>query len=636
MMRRERAGALLASALPLLSLLALTQCGAPEPKRVFGTEEASSTGGSPSSSLGPGNGSASNGSTGNGATPQARSGSSCGEPGTSACAGPSQKQRFTCVDGVFEPDVPCAAAQNCDQLSGNCATIPSDCVGQSVGFRFCDADGSVGVCGLDLVRIETEPCDGTCTNGRCMPLGCGDGVLTPPEECDDGNDSDTDDCTSECKESACGDGTLQTGEDCDDGNRVNTDSCAECQMARCGDGFEQIGEDCDDGNSIDADKCTNRCKLPGCGDGVLQNGEDCDDGNSLDNDACTNACKRPKCGDRIIQTGEACDDGNTVNEDACSNTCTVPGCPDNIKQPDEECDDGNMNSTDSCTAACRLPKCGDSFTQLGEECDDGNTNDSDACSNMCKRVACGDGITQGPAEDCDDGNLNNGDGCSSSCQREAVCGNGMKEGAEECDDGNTQDVDFCRANCRNTPSLHALNASCSNDAAAPQTICMVAVKNWCRLFGKDPLAGLITGSNASNEYSVACPKSLTTEVFNNQQIDGAKCPGGQQQSPACRTAALDACKTRSEDYKVGIYVSQSGNNFTIACDKTNGDAARGESLLGCTNVINNPTAPVPLECSKEMTRQCGNGKAGVFARLGDGRFYYTCVETDLSGAAHLN
>ncbi len=60
----------------------------------------------------------------------------------------------------------------------------------------------------------------------------------------------------------------------------------------CGNKVVNGGEQCDDGNNVDTDACTNACKTNVCGDGIVHAGvEQCDDGNSVDNDACSNACK---------------------------------------------------------------------------------------------------------------------------------------------------------------------------------------------------------------------------------------------------------------------------------------------------------------------------------------------------------
>ncbi len=72
---------------------------------------------------------------------------------------------------------------------------------------------------------------------------CGDELVQPGEECDDGNVDNTDACLSTCKTASCGDMTVQAGvEECDDGNVVDTDACtATCQTAECGDASVQEG-----------------------------------------------------------------------------------------------------------------------------------------------------------------------------------------------------------------------------------------------------------------------------------------------------------------------------------------------------------------------------------------------------------
>jgi len=61
---------------------------------------------------------------------------------------------------------------------------------------------------------------------------CGNGIVDPGEECDDGNTVDSDSCSNSCaKKSICGNGILEIGENCDDGNKVNGDTCP----SDCGD-----------------------------------------------------------------------------------------------------------------------------------------------------------------------------------------------------------------------------------------------------------------------------------------------------------------------------------------------------------------------------------------------------------------
>ncbi|MBI1817423.1 MAG: DUF4215 domain-containing protein [Deltaproteobacteria bacterium] len=58
----------------------------------------------------------------------------------------------------------------------------------------------------------------------------------------------------------------------------------------CGDGVLDPFEECDDGNAVNGDGCDSNCTLPGCGNGALSPGEQCDDGNSDDGDGCAADC----------------------------------------------------------------------------------------------------------------------------------------------------------------------------------------------------------------------------------------------------------------------------------------------------------------------------------------------------------
>jgi cysteine-rich repeat protein len=69
---------------------------------------------------------------------------------------------------------------------------------------------------------------------------CGDGIVEPPEQCDDGDgNSDTrpNACRTSCRAPRCGDGVVDGGEQCDDGNRDSGDLCTRScsDAAVCGD-----------------------------------------------------------------------------------------------------------------------------------------------------------------------------------------------------------------------------------------------------------------------------------------------------------------------------------------------------------------------------------------------------------------
>ena len=75
---------------------------------------------------------------------------------------------------------------------------------------------------LDAKRV-CELYSQQCTNV------CGDGIVSGPEQCDDGNNKDGDGCSADCRkegEDVCGDGIVTAGEECDDGNTVDGDGCS--------------------------------------------------------------------------------------------------------------------------------------------------------------------------------------------------------------------------------------------------------------------------------------------------------------------------------------------------------------------------------------------------------------------------
>ncbi len=165
---------------------------------------------------------------------------------------------------------------------------------------------------------------------------CGNAVVDPGEQCDDGNTTATDGCSATC--------AIEKGWKCPTAG-------AACVAAGCGDGVIAGDEDCDDGSAADGDGCSATCVLedgyacptPGaacvpttCGDGKKEGTEQCDDGNVRPYDGCSPTCTRePKCaggtctavcGDGVRFPGEACDDGNTRSGDGCSATCALePG-----------------------------------------------------------------------------------------------------------------------------------------------------------------------------------------------------------------------------------------------------------------------------------------------------------------------
>ena len=116
-----------------------------------------------------------------------RAGSDC----TTAC----RIRTGTCGNGIIES----ARNEECDQGSEN-GKQGGDC---DYRCHFV----KLPQCGEGSIDPLTEECDAGMQNGdysgapcreNCMLPGCGDAILDPNEECDDGNNIDLDNCNPDC------------------------------------------------------------------------------------------------------------------------------------------------------------------------------------------------------------------------------------------------------------------------------------------------------------------------------------------------------------------------------------------------------------------------------------------------------
>ncbi len=181
----------------------------------------------------------------------------CGGIGYDECGSSS-----ICEGGGSDDGTPCVVDSDCD--SGICSAYEYDLT----RTRICgDFDEGTPCEWQDWISVDSDG-DGI-DDEECLGAGvCGNGILEGNEECDDGNDSNNDECTNECLFNVCGDAKQYIGvESCDYGvsNGIPCEApyegtcnycTATCQYqtvsgAYCGDGEVNGNEFCDGNESFE-------------------------------------------------------------------------------------------------------------------------------------------------------------------------------------------------------------------------------------------------------------------------------------------------------------------------------------------------------------------------------------------------
>ncbi len=175
----------------------------------------------------------------------------------SSCTGAECPMTTVCVaGGLGDVNVGaiCDYDADCDTSSGSGDGLCSSVTYATTRTAACANDGESGEVCTVSATWATEACRATGS--------CGDGVVDSSEECDDGNDVSTDDCTNECLQNVCGDGYLYSGEEqCDDGG-TNGDGCSSSYGSTC---------------SACSVSCTYEVSSGDfCGDGEINGDEFCD------------------------------------------------------------------------------------------------------------------------------------------------------------------------------------------------------------------------------------------------------------------------------------------------------------------------------------------------------------------------
>ncbi|MBI5488839.1 MAG: hypothetical protein HY905_16015 [Deltaproteobacteria bacterium] len=264
-----------------------------------------------------------------------------------------------CRNGVVESGEECDDGN--DRVGDGCepdCTWTCESAAECADGERCNGDESCveHVCLPGTALGDGHACEtaeglpGSCAGGACRASVCGNTLVEPGEECDDGNSVAGDGCEGDCTWSCTGNA------DCLDEDVCNgTESCP-LETHACVRTGPPVGVACRTSDGADGVCRGGLCVIPTCGDGNPDPGEECDDGNTSNTDACLNDCRLAECGDGFVWSGEEECDGADV-------PCTT------------DCDSAGLRVCTSCTLAdaCRPPVevCNGVDDDCDDACDDG-------------------------------------------------------------------------------------------------------------------------------------------------------------------------------------------------------------------------------------------------------------------------
>ncbi len=137
----------------------------------------------------------------------------------------------------------------------------------------------------------------------------------------------------------------------------------------CGNGKTEGAEQCDDGNLSDTDLCTTGCRVnpyPVAVSSVPSWYAQTSSSPAARSSSAYVALATPRpgfnplfCGNAVLNTGEECDIGvqnSDLPDSSCRTDCSLSRCGDGIQDPvrGESCDDGNLLPGDGCSVSCSL------------------------------------------------------------------------------------------------------------------------------------------------------------------------------------------------------------------------------------------------------------------------------------------
>ncbi|MEZ4366717.1 MAG: hypothetical protein R2939_10575 [Kofleriaceae bacterium] len=308
-----------------------------------------------------------------------------------------------CLDAELRTcdELVCGAGTACRHLDGVATCVPDElitaCAGRADGEECESAGGALG----------------TCLDGVCAVIACGNGRVDAGERCDDGNRLAGDGCAADCRsDEVCGNGvtdyTMDEGCDCGTDPDALPPGCpapngegddaicrSDCSPAGCGDGLILAPEECEPGDGDVAPQLGGLdCEALGYYGGVLGCRSTC----RFDTSACEGIC-----GDGVLEGPEDCEPAlDEVPVQLGGATCS---------------DVGYYGGTLGCNASCRFDvlacegRCGDGVVDPVEQCDGtpspigcgdlGALIDRPPCSVACyaEATACQDAtlVTLAPA-----------------------------------------------------------------------------------------------------------------------------------------------------------------------------------------------------------------------------------------------
>ena len=343
------------------------------------------------------------------------------------------------------------ASDGAGGLGGRRAQVGFD-AGDFTRAHMLPGSGTAAV--LDLCTTSNVGAPGVWrfeVRGGWLRFACGNGILEEGEECDDGNDDPTDECSSTCRVQATLGDACTTGIECGSGYCVDGVCCDSQCDSQC--------EACD----VISGTCTAvigapHGSRPACA-GDVQCGGACD------------GSSRESCA--YDDSSVACEDGLTCTTD---DRCDGAGaCVGGARNP---CDDGDPCTSDSCddlADACDHDDGGG--CAIGGACVAPGaldpTNGCRACQPLVSRTRY---ALREVGASCDDGlYCTVGDSCGASgdclAGEALVCDDGVECTTDECDEATDTCVSTASAVCAGDDAGHTgpLTSDAGRHDSAPAT-----------------------------------------------------------------------------------------------------------------------------------------------------------------------